>query len=165
MSIIQRASRWVRGPTDSCAVGGRVNLRHLPALGVLSGKAAGMVADGGHSGAAAKMPGGVQRYRTDTDGVCCAVCPRSPERLTHLRLLAGSDGQEPARRARARNRMQFSMSFSGFVHLCIGIHPTNPHINIIMWSTPLTACFCVDFFDIAGVLQSLQPGVGSHYLN
>jgi hypothetical protein len=54
--------------TDSCAVGGRVNLRHLPTHGVLSGKAAGMVADGGHSGADAKIPGGAQRYRTDTDG-------------------------------------------------------------------------------------------------
>jgi hypothetical protein len=43
-----------------------------------------MVADGGHRGAAAKMPGGAQRYRTDTDGVCRAVCPRSPARLFHL---------------------------------------------------------------------------------
>jgi hypothetical protein len=72
-------------------------------------------------------------------------------------LLAGSDGQEPAWRstsawcARARTSMLFSMFYSGFVHLCIGIHATKPHINIIMWSTPLTACFCVNLFDIAGV--------------
>ena len=31
------------------------------------------------------------------------------------------------------NQYLFSMSYSGLVHLCIGIHATNPHINIIMW--------------------------------
>ena len=72
-------------------------------------------------------------------------------------LLAGSDGQEPAWRstsawcARARTSMLFSMFYSGFVHLCIGIHATKPHINIIMWSTPLTARNFVNFFDVAGV--------------
>ena len=157
MSIIQRASRWVRGPTDSCAVGGRVNLRHLPTLECCKARRQGWWWTEDTVAQLQKCP----EARSDTGQTLTECVVQSVPAARHacfiFCLLAGSDGQEPAWRstsawcARARTSMLFSMFYSGFVHLCIGIHATKPHINIIMWSTPLTACFCVNLFDIAGV--------------